>query len=235
MPSKLTMQELVRVLVARTSRVDHPAVVVRNEGRVVDEAHLTRWIVASAMDAGIDVRSIDVSHGSPTAEDLDGSPNDLLIVHELGCAGPAELRSIERIVVDAVEREDARRVLVVQSTTWLSQVAMSRAFLCVLAMERRLTAPLVHLMREASGLGMMDCKAAAELAIAEYDADFVLALGIRNAASYAVRIGSRDPRISAQEARRRWNVAHALDARDSMAARSDAWRRLDELSGRHRP
>lgn len=97
---------------------------------------------------------------------------------------------------------------------------------------RPITAELVHTMREASGIGMMDCKAAAELALKDLHCDFVLALRMRHYHALAVNIGSRDPAVSPARARRQWDAANALGDRDDLVAKHDAWRRLDAMSNK---
>lgn len=96
----------------------------------------------------------------------------------------------------------------------------------------KLTAELVYLMREASGMGMMECKDAAVYAIDKLNGDFALALLMRSANGYAVMIKSRDPKVTNKQARDRWNLGHALGLREDIAETSDAWRRLVERSGK---
>lgn len=88
---------------------------------------------------------------------------------------------------------------------------------------------LIHLMREASGFGMMDCKAALAEARQNHDGDMVLALLCRRANQFAVRVGSRDPAVSDSEARRRSNLGHALGDRERMVGQGGAWAELDRL------
>lgn len=93
-------------------------------------------------------------------------------------------------------------------------------------------ADLIRLMREASGCSMTDCKASLELARKELDGDIVVALLMRNAATLAVKIGSRDPDVSDAEARRRWDEAHARGRREAVVERGGAWTELDLISAR---
>lgn len=93
------------------------------------------------------------------------------------------------------------------------------------------TADLVHLMRDASGLGMMRCKEAADMAATRLDGDFALALLIVDAHSLAVNVRSRDPAVADAEARWRWDLAHARARRAHIASHSPAWARLVSLSG----
>lgn len=97
-----------------------------------------------------------------------------------------------------------------------------------------ITPDLVRLMREASGMGMQDCLAAARSARDDFGGDYVLALLVRDAASLAVNVRQRDG-TSPAEARRRWNVAHALERRERAASLSEAWKALDAASKRHLP
>ncbi len=96
-------------------------------------------------------------------------------------------------------------------------------------------AHIIRLMREASGLGMADCRAALLYAETHLQGDFVLALLVRDAASFAIGIRSRDPAISDREARARWNLDHARRRRDSIAASTEDWKTLDALSPRYAP
>lgn len=98
-----------------------------------------------------------------------------------------------------------------------------------------ITADLVRLMNAASGLGMMDCKAAAERAVAELDGDYVVALLARHAHGFAVMIRSRDPAVSDAQARTRWDLDHALGEREARVSGGGAWERLDGMSGRFVP
>ena len=91
-------------------------------------------------------------------------------------------------------------------------------------------AHVVKLMREASGFGMMDCKAALAEARTHHGGDLVVALLARHANQYAVNIRSRDPAVSDAEARRRWNLAHAIGSRADTVARGGAWAELDRLT-----
>jgi hypothetical protein len=93
-------------------------------------------------------------------------------------------------------------------------------------------AQLVRLMREASGMGMMDCKAVLGVARRDYGGDLVLALLARDANALAVNIRSRDPVVSDAEARRRWNEGRARGRRADVVARGGAWAELDRLSAR---
>lgn len=92
------------------------------------------------------------------------------------------------------------------------------------------TAAIVHLMRECSGMGMMDCKAAAVFADERLGGDYVTALLMADANKLAVNIRSRDPAVSDKHARLRWNFAHAVGLRDSKISSPD-WSRLAEING----
>jgi len=99
---------------------------------------------------------------------------------------------------------------------------------------RLVTAELVHVMREASGLPMMRCKEIADDARLNLHGDFVTALLAADANTLAVKINSRDPSVSDVVIRRRWNLARALGRRDDMVARHETWARLDAMSNRFR-
>lgn len=89
-------------------------------------------------------------------------------------------------------------------------------------------------MRAASGMGMMDCKQAAEEAHARYGGDYVLALLVRSANAYAVNI-KPGPGQTAKQARDRWNLADALGRREDIVTRTDEWAALDAVSTRYEP
>jgi hypothetical protein len=98
-----------------------------------------------------------------------------------------------------------------------------------------ITADLVRLMREASGMNMPSCHEAAKAAQALYGGDYVVALLVKRANGDAVMIRSRDPAVDDREARRRRDLADALAMRPEVVARGGAWARLDEMSGVHQP
>ena len=98
---------------------------------------------------------------------------------------------------------------------------------------RTVTAQIVHVMRDASGLSMMQCRDAAHDAVANLSGDFVLALLVADANGLAVAIRSKDPAADQALLRRDWNIRHAGISRADISQRSDAWRRLDAVSPKH--
>ena len=91
---------------------------------------------------------------------------------------------------------------------------------------------IIRLMREASGMGMMDCKNAFEDARDNLDGDLVVALLVRDAHGLAVNVRSRDPQGDHVAARRRWDIGQATGGRAAAVARGGAWAELDRLSTR---
>jgi len=221
--------------------------IVRNQGRPQDAGRLASWIGAVLTGSGMSSSVIDLTAEGAIRTHLGGvvqdiaamHATDVVVLHGMDDAwiSSSSGQALGRQLVELTREDSAKRIVLVRTDEDLTPLLVDEARPTretTIAMERRLTAPLVHLMREISGCGMMDCKAAAEEAIARYDADFVLAVGILNAKAYAVMIRSRDPDVTDAEARRRWNVADAMGRRRHFAESTDAGRRLDELSGRYR-
>lgn len=216
---------------------------IRNQGRVVDAYRLASWISAVVGGTGLTSRHVDLSadgairahHGG--AFDIDAVHEDVLVVSGMDedWISSPESRALAERLRAMDKAAGAGRVVLVHTGEDLTALVPDIAGLpeTTIAMERRLTAPLVYLMREVGGHDMMRCRAAAIEAIERYDADFVLAVGILNANSYAVKVRSLDPAVSETEARRRWNVANAMGRRQQYIDYSDAGRRLEELSGRY--
>lgn len=94
----------------------------------------------------------------------------------------------------------------------------------------KLTAEIIHLMRAASGYGMMDCKEAAQYAVDKLNGDFALGMLMKSADGFAVMIKSKDPKISDRQVRERWNLAYAQGERQNVAERSPEWALLVERS-----
>lgn len=219
--------------------------IVVNQGRPEDAYHLASWLSAVVGRAGTGSRHLDLSadgalraHHGGMVQDMTPMDEGFVVLSGMDDAWTASASGaiLARQLDQARSGDAGKRIVIVRTDEDLSHLLADAAVLpeTTIAMERRLTAPLVHLMREVSGYDMMRCKAAALEAIERYDADFVLAVGILNANSYAVRVRSLDPAVSEAEARRRWNVANAMGRRGDYVKRSDAGRRLDELSGRYR-
>jgi hypothetical protein len=92
----------------------------------------------------------------------------------------------------------------------------------------KVTAAIVHQMREASGLGMQTCREAAIHAETHLGGDVVLALIYADVNAFAVSIKSRDPAVSDADARRAHMLALAENRRADML-RQPAWALLSDM------
>ena len=231
MSDTLDMSAIIGLLKSPGSK---PVVIVRNTVTRAHERVLANWISYAARDEGLESTMTVLSGGTDprTIPSVDEWTTPLMILHGLepGMYTDRQWHAIDRLVRDAANKRDKRLVIVTECQRMLRSIE-DRSVRLSVAMDKRMSAPLVHLMREISGGGMMDCKRAAEQAIERYDGDFVLALGVIHAHGLAVMVKSGYPKVSDAEARRRWDVAYARDIRANIVHRSEAGRALNAISG----
>lgn len=92
----------------------------------------------------------------------------------------------------------------------------------------KVTAAIIHQMREASGLGMQACREAAIHAERDLGGDVVLALIYADVNAFAVTIKSHDPAVTAAETRRTHMLALAESRRADIMERPE-WALLSSM------
>lgn len=97
-------------------------------------------------------------------------------------------------------------------------------------MQTIMTPPeIIRLMREASGESMMTCKRAWEMACDKLEGDYLLALLVVTANSFAINVKDA-PDQTPGERRKRWNLEHAHSMREMRATSTPAYAKLAQIS-----
>jgi hypothetical protein len=205
--------------------------IVQNEGGYENEIRLARWIERALSASG--VQDIELVEPTMGFESIDLPAGRTMIVHGLGTVDRKTKADVDMMALTVTSQREGRRLIIVRTSTTFAPSTVDRAAYVRLDETSRIDAALVKLMREASGMGMSQCHAIAREASERLSSDFVLALLAADAHGLAVNIRSRCSLTTDQEARRRWDLQHAASQRPERVRSSDAWARLDRLSGLH--
>ena len=94
--------------------------------------------------------------------------------------------------------------------------------------EADLRSQIASAVREATGMGLHDVFAVMRDAEENFQGDYVLAALVRHAQGFAISIKSKDPSITAQQARRSWNISWAQN--DLANGLRPGWEELSRLN-----
>lgn len=226
-PTELKMDAFVGLVTGDMTSV----VIVQNEAGYENEVRIARWIERALSASGIqDIELIEPTMGFKSIHLPAGRT---MIVHGLGTVDRKTMFDVDMLAKTVTSQRDGRRLIIVRTSTAFAQSTVDRAAYVRLDETSRIDASLVKLMREAGGVSMPRAHEIAKDAAANLSSDFVLALLAADAHGLAVNIRSRDPAVTDQQARRGWDLQRAVSQRSERIRSSDAWARLDRLSGLH--